>query len=178
MIAITNKRQMQQLLASGRLGNAMRMWPNLEALQASGYDGLVYVRSMQISNSDKLFEVPAAEVAERLNQRRIALASCRFYEAPLNELRVIQGEFCHLPPYYLNYTMAHEPLRTALERDSRHAYGSEALGILRHYCDPADYDWLHELLDVYPGHVIEFSVLRQRVGTLRRRMVIWEVRSY
>jgi hypothetical protein len=41
-----------------------------------------------------------------------------------------------------------------------------------------DYDWLQELLEIYPDHVIEFSSYSVPVGNLQRCLVVWEVRKY
>lgn len=103
----------------------------------------------------------------------------------------IQGEIFRTPdqrtgyvpsegPCGLQLFYSHLPLpqRQALQKDGRTAYGIMADILLRRYLDPGDREWLLELLDEYPGHVVEFSSYGRRWGTEMKRTVIWECRLY
>lgn len=174
---ITNKRIMYDLLTRGRFGNFVRIWESVAAVEASGYRGLVSMRSKDVSNPIKLYHVPAAELRSRfasLPPEKVR-SGVIFNEAPDDCGRLIQGEY---DGYHFDHTFARYPMRIALEKQRISATGLRAKGILRHYLDPGDYDWLHELLDDFPGATIEFSAFAKPVGMLHRRMVVWEVRHY
>jgi hypothetical protein len=56
--------------------------------------------------------------------------------------------------------------------------GLAVRGLLARFLTPSDRDDLADLLDLYPGHVIEFSACDRPAGVLpHRRAVIWEVRA-
>jgi hypothetical protein len=70
-------------------------------------------------------------------------------------------------------------MRTALSLENRHAENSVAVAILRHFLDGSSYDDLVDLLDLYDGAAIEFSVCDRPVGDLdHRNTIFWEVRHY
>ncbi len=177
MATIRNKVQMSILLESGCFGNTVQHWDSLEDLASSGYTGNVYIRSMLVADNRKLFNVPINEVQTAISKSGMP-PSCRFYEAPAGA-RVIQGEVTRTPGgLYFNYSFKQTALRLALEEQSFHTIGLNALMLLRGYLDPPDLDDLIALLDTYDGCAIEFTVFSEYVGTIPRRMVIWEVRNY
>ncbi len=54
-----------------------------------------------------------------------------------------------------------------------------ARALLRSVLNPNSYDDLGELLDRYPGHVVELSALEVCYGTCENRnAIVWEVRAY
>jgi hypothetical protein len=168
---------MYELLYAGRFGNYPRAWESLEELQASGFSGEVSLRSKEVSNPVKLYHIPSEKVAEIVAalpeaQRNSGLV---FSEAPPDSQRAIQGEW---DGTNLTYSFVPKPMRLAFVEDMRHADGLEAKTLLRYYLDPADVEWLDELLEDFPDHVVEFSGFKIRTGTHRRRMIVWEVRQY
>ena len=58
------------------------------------------------------------------------------------------------------------------------ASGIEAVLLLKFHMDPASYDDLQCLFDIYPDSVIEFSTFDRAVGWARRNTVFWELRNY
>lgn len=78
----------------------------------------------------------------------------------------------------LRWSPLKKKMRLALAEDERNTVGLKAKLILEHYLDPCDYDWIMELLDRYPDHVVEFSVWGVPFGVLQRRMIVWECRLY
>lgn len=97
------------------------------------------------------------------------------------ERQTIQGEV-----YYsdtgltLYYTDVKKPMRTALAEKAKQVSGIIAWFLLRHYLCPNSFDWLRELFDRYPDHVVEFSSFERRgIGTLPNyNTIFWEVRKY
>lgn len=56
---------------------------------------------------------------------------------------------------------------------------SRARALLRHVLNGNSYDDLTDLLELYPGHVVELSALDCCFGTCRgRNAVVWECRKY
>lgn len=67
--------------------------------------------------------------------------------------------------------------RPALATHARQYTGSAAVAVLRAYLSPDSYADLRELLDLYPGHVVEFTACSREVGKIPgRNAVVWEVR--
>ena len=168
---------MYRLVKEGRLGNYPRAWSTIDAVEQSGFDGLVSLRSLERSSPLKLYHVPAkslrctlADVPQCLLDRGVT-----YCEAPPDDKRTIQGEY---DGENLFYSFDPTPMRIALERSGKQVHGLTARLLLRHYLDPADLDWLDALIEQYPDHVIEFSGFRVRCGTLNTRMIVWEVRAY
>ena len=174
---ITRKTEMYRLVKAGRLGNYPRMWDTVAEVENDKNVGLVSIRSLERSSPVKLYHIPAADL------RRVVAdlpaihikAGLTFLEAPPDHLRTVQGEW---DGHNLFYSFRPEPMRTALEKDGKQVSGLTARLILKQHLDPIDVEWLDELTEQYPDHVIEFSGFRVRCGTLQRRMIVWEVRAY
>jgi len=177
MTPVTTKRRMYELVERGRLGNYPRWWRSIEQMRADGYRGHVSLRSLEVANPVRLYHVPA----DQLQKCFESLPACQreagivFSEDPPDEKRVIQGEW---DGYELHYTFAKHPMRIAFDEQSLHASGPRARLILRSYLQASDYEWLDELTNDFPGHVVEFSAFSVPVGLLNTYMLVWEVRAY
>jgi hypothetical protein len=180
-VRIANKRQMYAMQRAGLLGNFPKTWPSVRAAMDDGFRRNITLRFYERANQVKLFDLSPERVLKELASRGIADGiGFVVQEAPPDAHRGIQGELMQTEKgLYLNYTWAPYPMRIALERDSRHAYGTEAVLMLRAHVDAASLDDLHLLLDTYPGCVVEFSAFAVCVGTFpHRRTIVWEVRHY
>lgn len=79
----------------------------------------------------------------------------------------------------LFYTTVAKPMREALAERPERLSGIGASCLLRSYLCPNSWEWLNELLSLYPGHVVEFTTLSTCWGTLPGfNTLFWEVRSY
>lgn len=79
----------------------------------------------------------------------------------------------------LFYSTVAKPMRDALKEQSATVYGLQATSLLRTHLCARSYDWLMELLQLYPNHVVEFSAYSVKFGTLPNyNTVFWEVRLY
>ena len=178
---IANKRQMYAMQQAGLLGNFPRTWPSVRAVIDDGFHRNITLRFFDRANQVKLFDLSPSQALVELSARGIADGvGFVAQEAPPDNHRGIQGELMQSERgLYLNYTWAPYPMRIALERESRHAYGAEAVLMLRAHVDAPSLDDLHLLLDRYSGCVIEFSTFAVTVGTMpHRRTLVWEVRHY
>jgi len=93
---------------------------------------------------------------------------------------LIQGEVALSSKGLLvTYSSIALPMRDALAKQSNYVHGIFARCLLDTYLCPNSQDWLRELLDRYPDHVIEFSTYSSYWGTLPNfNTVFWEVRMY
>jgi len=92
---------------------------------------------------------------------------------------VIQGEaYRSHRGIELRYSYAKAKMRIALEQSERNAHGLKARLILKDRMPNADFEWLEELFDLYPDHVVEFSTWSVPFGAWGRNTVFWEVRKY
>lgn len=96
------------------------------------------------------------------------------------EKTVLQGEVMRVPGgLYLYYSTLVAPMRDALAAGAQSARGIIALELLRGAMDANSCDWLWELLERYPDHVVEFSCYSTQWGSLSGfNTVFWEVRLY
>jgi hypothetical protein len=168
---------MYRLLREGRFGNYPINWPSLAALQASGYQGKVGVRSLAVSNPIALYHVPVGELAQRIAELpdTIDRSGLVFTEALDESKNTLQGEY---DGHRLTYTFDKNPMKAAFRNQCLHAAGLLARGLLNHYLEPVDVDVIDDLLHDFPGHIVEFSGFSIPVGQRRTKMVVWEVRAY
>jgi hypothetical protein len=176
---ITSKQQMKRMLAAGEFGNAIRSWATYEEMVAAGYKGKVYVRSdLWSATNARMNEVPLEEVMPTLQRLGISPATCRYFENPPNDQRLIQGEICYNPDIALTYSFVQKPLSDALLQESHHVHGAAARAILQAYLRPESLEWLEHLLEVYDGAAVEFTEFRTPQGMLNQHLAIWEVRHF
>lgn len=93
----------------------------------------------------------------------------------------LQGEVCRSEEgLALYYSTVAKPMRVALTEKAEQVYGTLALLHLRRALCPHSLEWLMELLDRYPDHVVEFSSYDKPWGTLYPlyNTLTWEVRAY
>lgn len=174
---IKNKRQMYRLLNSGKLGNTFHSWDSWQEVLDSGYRGHLSVRSMTVSDPIRIYDVEFDEVQRRM--KKIRRTDLVFYEASPRKSRLLQGELMRSEKgLALLGTYVKEPMRIALEQSMFQVYGLEAVLHLKNNTDDYSYEHLQFLLDSYPGAVVEFTTFNKKVGQLRQRLIIWEVRNY
>ena len=180
-LPITTKSRMYNRIIQGKFGPTQRCWMSREEVEDSDYRGEFSLRSMDVSHPIKLYHVPYEVLDETIaglppDQRNTQII---FYESPPEHRKTIQGELCRDPELYFEYTRVAKPMRFAFDEERLVAKGLTAKILLQQHLLPSDYDDLMDLLDTYPGHVIEFSAFNCCVGTIPgRRMIVWEVRLY
>lgn len=180
-VKITSKAQMYRMLARGDFGNAMPTFLDLDDALSSGVTPLG-VRSLCVGDPTRLYWVPREELVGKMKEAGIyGRPNLMFYSTDygMESSRRIQGELTReAGGLYFYYSHMHQPMRVALEQDGHHARGLAVNLLLRQHVDPGGIDWLHELLDRYPGCVIEFTSYWHPVGTFNETTLIWEVRHY
>lgn len=94
------------------------------------------------------------------------------------EKTTIQGEV-RLSTYGVEfrYSCLALPMRAALSQSQKTVTGLTAVMLLKQHLNASSYDWLIELLELYPDHIIEISAYSQEWGTIPGyNCVFWEVR--
>lgn len=84
---------------------------------------------------------------------------------------IVQGEFDGVNG---RVSYVNEPMRMALEIAQIHFTRKE---LLRHVGFKY-YQQLMDITEMFPDHIIEFSIYDTPIGRLHQHMIIWEVRSY
>lgn len=182
---VTNKMMMYESLAAGAFGNTYPEWRTLADWNRDVTVGSAYfdhepwaVRSFKKSDKARL----------RLDLRKEDVAAyVQNNFAPDEKVSIgpvfnawmtarIDVYLSPVPPCGLNVLWTPDKtLRSGWESLS----GLRAVGLMRKHLWPSDYDAIQELLEDYPGHVVEFTAFTKAVGTIpNRNAMVWEVRYY
>lgn len=175
---IRTKAAMYRLWRAGLLGNKPRTWANRDQLQASGYRGELTIRSVASAGGTTRYRVSYDEAI------RLSFSwpcAHNFNESMPDEDLILQGEVMRSETDWMILsfdTVANRKFNEARAHFTTY-YGLWSKLTLQRYLWPASYDDIVEMLDLYPGHVIEFSAYSKAVGDCtHRNTVLWEIRSY
>jgi hypothetical protein len=195
---ILTKQQNLDLYIKGAFGNRDEIWPNLNAFcievtklisagEFHGYNSN-YVLRYAGSTSGKRwcdYSVPYNEIlpiALHWTSQGAIYDLIYIHRAPADRDRylLLQGELMIWKgELYLYGSRTTLKMRDALKADAHEWWGLQVRMLMRQNLDPASYDCVMELLDLYPDHVIEFSCWSIQVGvTPGRNTIVWEVRRY
>lgn len=162
-------------------GNHFRTWASLGELERSGYKGLVWVRPKH--QGERRWYLPAVHTSMVSCLSQDILLEAFFTEIPPEGTqRVIQGQVTYPskgPFLHLGYDRSQRPLREVLESDGyTWLNGYDAYWMLKVTLDVEDFEMLEEVLEKFPGCVVEFTMWEKAVGVMNRRLCFWEVRNY
>jgi len=166
----------------GEFGNRAPSWGTLDEFQSSGYRGKVHIRN-RVANGLTWYNIESSQVLNHwVELVTLGVSPDSLYLSGMapHDYGSIQGEFQQSVHWMdLTYCDAKLPMREAMAVETSVATGVTALCLLKKNMDPVSYDWSLELMNLYPGHVIEFSCFGVSWGTIpHRNTVIWEVRNY
>lgn len=179
---ITSKPQMYKLLATGLLGNTINQYFSVEEWQSSEeyhkFD-IWGVRSMTPGGPCRLYcpKDEVVETAESFKPHQINISIMIDAVA-----RVVLMADIFMGDYGLELYGIENPTKGANWRRDMPSMGrtyrfTAARGVIARCLTPADREDLNELLDLYPGHVIELSAIDRCLGIYpHRKGIIWEVR--
>lgn len=173
---VRSKTEFYRRFHAGEFGNRPQTWQTVEAYLASGFGGLVGIRSRERGGPCSYYNTRDEIV------RKTATWPCAYSltEAMPDDVLVLQGEVSRLPGG-ICLTYGDRPNVTMREamKSPKTARGIVAIEILRTRLWPASYDDVMDLLDRYDDAVIEFGAHDRAVGVMpNRNAVIWEVRNY
>lgn len=175
------KHQFVEEYRAGRYGNASPTWGTLEEWIESRFtSGLFHLRNRRAAGETRYNLTPA----QVKNLWPVMKEPADWYLSAMapHDKNVIQGEVYEGPGgLYLMYSpVLGKPMRDALAEKTYHLHGLMAKVILKRSLCDRSWDWLRELFDRYPGHIVEFSTFSVPWGTLYPlyNTVFWEIRSY
>ena len=187
---VKTKSDFVQRYAQGEFGNASPTWLSPERFkeEAERNGQLYHLRNGSVPGGVTFYKQKFLEAWMRwkhMSNPSDWYCSQQVPEAVEKSL-LIQGEVMQAEPgsgqcgLYLYYTTVAKPMRDALRQRAQESSGIISSLLLRHYLCPNSYEWLQELLDRYPYHVVEFSTYSRKWGTLYPlfNTVFWEVRNY
>lgn len=189
--SILTKRRNYELCHGGGYGNRVRQWASLDEWRSSGYSEPVAMRVAMSGGGGG----PSAFGVSREDVDRTAKlwslggipSECIRLSEMADGLRTLQGEY--LNDVYEQdgetrwgaflHTFETGPMPVALRASRSTTHGLRADLLLRCHMTPSSHaDWC-ELLDRYPGHVLEVSIWENCLGDVPgRNAVVWEVRRY
>ena len=198
MSVIATKEEFNRLSQAGKLGNFLRTWKDIDAVEQAGYRGWLTIQSKDKQSPhfvpwaaykltvDHPGYMNADEAVQWLLGRGARREQMYFREVPgPNARRTIQFEAMLGPKwqgagsgvelfYELDSTL---PLRDIRER-CKTADGAIAQRILRETMSPTSYETLTDLWDRYPTAIIEATEFSERVGVFNQHLVVWEARDF
>ena len=180
---ISNKQQMYQLLAAGKLGNTIPQYFDVAAwfgvAPAIKWWG---IRSL-VPGGPCFLNVPFLSVPQIVTQHYAP--GTYNISMMVDQVAVVTGWWEVWDSPYGTYIYGMEyPQRGTSWRELMPSLGKGFTGIaarqlLRRHLNANSFDDIEELLTLYPNHVIEFSTTENCLGTLQHRNhIVWEVRDY
>lgn len=189
--SVKSKRENWQRASAGWYGNRLRSWDTLKDLRASGWDGLVTVRSLLGGGGPCVYDVGAEEVGDVLMDLMELMGRPEsdfcFNEGASDGRVLYQGEYLNdvvevdgrVYMGAFHFSTVQRKMRNALRESARTVYGLAALLALRSGLTPSSAADLEALIDAYPYHVFEVSVYSGTLGDLPgRNAIVWEIRQY
>ena len=178
-LPITTKHAMYAALNAGLLGYtlpAVETPPELDTLLARG--GRFAIRLKQ-SGGHTRFNLTPDEVRAEL--AKLSLGSWNVSPMLDDTQRVCYGHLINdVGGWRLHYSDDPKPCKLLPSKDGcteKHMTGLAARLYLRRIMDDVGWETLNWLLDEYPDHVVEFSVMASRLASFGpTNTIIWEVR--
>jgi hypothetical protein len=184
MTDVLTKTDMYRRWNRGEFGNRLPWWPSVEAFEAAGSPAdPVTLRYLEPDAPFLRYGVRRADVRRVLEElvaagadpRKVVVGQC----SSVDDYLTFQAEVSREPGgYHVRYTTIKKRMRDALREREEYATGLQAKLLLDHYLEPAPREWLDELFERYPGHVVEFSCWEKAEGDLGWNTIFWEVRKY
>jgi hypothetical protein len=186
MQPILTKQQNYRLWQSGAFGNKLRAWRTVEEWRASGFAGLVALRTLLPAGGGPCAYNLTRDRAIRLvNEWDVSgivpYQSIMVNEAAPDEAVLLQGEYLNdaIALGYFLHSRVTKHMREALGLRSETTYGLHSDFILREAMTPSSYDDWQILIERYPGHVFEVSIYDRCLGDIpNRNALVWEIRRY
>jgi len=183
MRIIRSKKEFYSLARVGLCGNTPRMWqchtdyfndltaPDIVGVRFNkvGYPGIAKINYLNLHHLWRMGEL------DLHGEYNITEIPSRVGSSLQGELGWMKGRWTLYYCHELGY------MRRQLSDYGKHAFGWQALRLLKYHCSASEYDELMDLFEYYTVEqnypIIEFAVLKEPLGRLRRNTVIWEIRN-
>lgn len=178
---IPNKSTSFELYKKGKFGNKVRTWYSIDEFKKENYSGSVTIRYKgAVGGLYLAYDVK--DVDKKINEFVSQGAKKNLFvinESGPDDEVLIQGEIMrNTSGYSLFYSLEKGKMRDCLKKGEQ-IEGLNAKLLMQKYLTPNSLEDIMELLDEYPGHIVEFSTYDKNLGDCSaRNTVIWEVRNY
>lgn len=182
---VLSKKDFVKRYEQGEFGNCSPTWNTTADFLADAnmprfVSGLFHVRN-RIAGGKTWYNVPFSKLIHTWREAVEEIGLHNVYLSAMcpTEKTILQGEVLQTEKgLYLLYSTVIAPMRQALAERPEQAVGLKAVSLLRQAMCPNSYEWLNILLERYPEHVVEFTSLSTRWGTLPNfNTLFWEVRK-
>ena len=184
----TCKEQSVVLYSQGAFGNRLRQWDTLSDLDRDGFQYPIVIRYRHpLGGGGPCYyhiqrdQVPS--ILEEIQSNGWNLDYVYFNEGAPDHKAILQGELRQYDDgsFVLFYNTLPTHMRDALAHPSAREVEGR-LGILdrlRRAMSPSSYSDMECLLEMYPGHVIEFTTYSCFIGNLKgRNTIFWDCRYH
>lgn len=168
---------------AGEFGNASPTWDSFfdwhnEHLGGNKLEQF-HIRN-RIAGAQTWYNVSKAQMAEAWNEATELYEPNQLYISAMAPLHLLNGELIRdHTGLRLFYSTVRKPMRDSLKEGGREATGLAAKLIIEQFMNVDSYEWAMALLDRYPDHVVEFTVVDRCWGTVPGfNTLFWEVRKY
>lgn len=187
---LLTKAQSNRLWQAGVFGNKLRSWETIREWRLSNYRGPVALRCREGRGAGPcIYDVVPGEVCQAIEE--LQARGAREGDIMVNEMspniEILQGEYLNdvreingevIWGYFLHSRLRMR-MRHALQLAPAVSCGLKSDLLLRQAMTTASYEDWQELLERYPGHVLEVSVYDRCLGDCPgRNALVWEVRQY
>ncbi len=181
--SINTKEEFYSFYYENPLINKLPMWKNYTELLNDTYRGKVGIRYSKGIGRKTRFNVPFTKIPETLNEFELEgfnRDDVSFVIAQPDEKILILGELKLTElGLYLMYSQEKKPMKEALNKSTKHAFGLKAKMLLEHYLYPQSYSDLLTILELFPNSIVEFTAYSKNFGILpNRNTIIWEIRNF
>jgi hypothetical protein len=178
--AITDKREMYRRLNAGLLGHTLPAAEDLDAAERLVARGGTFAIRSKVSNSGTVFGLTAAEALARV--RVMPAGSWNLSPQLADAYRVCYGHLWDaVGGWHLLYSDDPRPCKLMPSKDGcvqRWRDGTAARLYLHGIMDDIGWQTLLELVESYPDHCIEFTVMSDSAHAFGpTNTIFWEVRS-
>lgn len=176
---VLTKNDMVRRYKAGEFGNHSPTWDDPWQMPAVSNPNLRFHARCRIAGGPTYYGLSLTELLKTWSVLR---RPWNYYVSGMapHYANLIQGELREGPTGLELFAAVGYPCRTMRDvlPKAKHYDGIIANSLLRQYLCPNSYDWMMELLQRYPSHVIEFSTFSVNWGTLPNfNTVFWEVRG-
>ena len=174
---VKTKRDMVRRYQAGEFGNHSPSWDSYldwakEHLGTDKFE-LFHIRN-RIAGGPTWYNVAKYLMADTWAAALRKSPSNLLYISSMAPTHLLNGELMRTHEgLVLFYSAVQKPMRDSLKEGGREAKGLTAKLILQYYMNQRSYDWTMLLLDRYPDHVIEFTVVDRCWGTVPGFNALW-----
>lgn len=188
MNSVDSKRDFVRRYQRGEFGNCSPTYDSLDEFFAEPHptDALYHIRN-RVPQGKTFYDVPTRQVPSiwKYATTELNIRPADLYISAMcpTERTLYQGYLGNKDPvkalWEFHWTDVKRPMRDALAERSHIYYGPWGPTMAKSKMTPVSADWLDFLIQEYPGHVIEFTVLEVCWGTVpHHNTLFWEVRNY